>query len=78
MNRKYFAVASLVLGILALVDRFVAISPLEYWFGLAGIICGLLGIKSEKKNLAIAGLVLSILLFVLSVIMIMILTIMSH
>ena len=64
MNKKYFAIASLVLGIIAVIGTFIAADATEYLFGFVGIICGILGIKSEKKNLAIAGIVLSALPFV--------------
>ena len=55
-EKKYFAIASLVLGIIAVIGTFIATDATEYLFGLVGIISGILGIKSEKKNLAIAGI----------------------
>ncbi len=56
-NKKGFAIAALVLGILNLCSWFIPIcgGPLA----VVGIILGILGIKSSQKTLAIIGIVLS-------------------
>ena len=53
-NRKGFAIASLVLGILGipLCCFFVGFLP-----GLLGVIFGILGLKSSAKGMAIAGII---------------------
>jgi uncharacterized membrane protein HdeD (DUF308 family) len=59
MNKKNFAMASLVLGILAVLTIFIDLFTSSQLLGIAGIILGILGIKSEKKSIAIWGIVLS-------------------
>lgn len=66
------AVASLVLGIIGLVFAFIpAVGWVGAILGIVGIILGVLGRKSqpEKKGMAIAGLVMSIIAVVLGAIM---------
>ncbi len=54
------AVTSLVLGILALVFPFIGMGWLSALVGIIGIVLGALGRKGEKRGLATAGLVMSI------------------
>lgn len=56
------AVASLVLGICALVFPFIGLGWLSMLLGIVGLILGALGKKKnpEKKGIATAGLVMSI------------------
>jgi hypothetical protein len=66
-DRKGLAIASLVLGLLSLFSFCLVFcaGPL----GLAGIITGIAGLKSSQRGLAIAGIVLSGLGLVISVIL---------
>jgi uncharacterized membrane protein len=65
-DRKGFAIASLVLGILSLCG-----SPI-FWCGglisLIGIVLGALGMNSKSKSMAIAGIILSALGLILVII----------
>lgn len=66
------AVASLVLGIVALVFAFIpGVSWIAWIGGVVGIVLGVLGRKREpeKKGMATAGLVMSIVAVVLGVLM---------
>ena len=55
------AVASLVLGICALVFPFIGLGWLSMLLGIIGIILGALGKKNvEKQGMATAGIVMSI------------------
>lgn len=64
------AVASLVLGICSLVFPFIGLGWLSMILGIVGIILGALGRKNvEKKGMATAGLVLSIISVALGLIM---------
>lgn len=56
-DNKALAIAALVLGILNLCAWFFPICGFP--LGIAGVICGVLGLKSSSKTLAIVGLVLS-------------------
>lgn len=61
-DKQGLGIASLVLGIISLCGSWVPI--LNFCLALlavAGIITGILGLKSSKKGLAIAGMVISIL-----------------
>lgn len=63
------AVASLVLGIVALVLSFIGFGWVSVIIGIVGIILGALGRKDEtKKGLATAGLVMSIIAVALGLI----------
>ena len=63
------AVASLVLGIVALVFSFIGLGWLSVIIGIVGIILGALGRKDEsKKGMATAGVVMSIIAVALGVI----------
>lgn len=63
------AVASLVLGICALVFPFIGLGWLSALLGIVGIILGALGKKNvEKKGMATAGLVMSIIAVALGLI----------
>lgn len=64
------AVASLVLGICALVFPFIGLGWLSVLIGVVGIVLGALGRKnSEKKGMATAGIVMSIIAVALGLIM---------
>lgn len=58
-DRKGAAIAALVLGILSLASFCLVFcaAPL----GLAGVITGVVGLKSSRRGMAMAGLILSIL-----------------
>ena len=63
------AVASLVLGICALVFPFIGLGWLSMLLGIVGIILGALGKKNpEKKGMATAGIVMSIIAVALGLI----------
>lgn len=65
------AVASLVLGICALVFPFIGLGWLSVLIGIVGIILGALARKDEsKKGMATAGLVMSIIAVALSLVVI--------
>jgi uncharacterized membrane protein len=65
MNKKNFAIAALVLGILAILAVIIfGAGWIAGILALAGGVLGFLGMKSEKKSLAIIGLVLSALVLV--------------
>ncbi len=59
-NKSGLGIASLVCGIVSLCPS-ALIWPCAGLFGLAGLILGILGLKSPKKGLATAGIILSIL-----------------
>ncbi len=64
------AVASLVLGICSLVFPFIGLGWLSCIVGIVGVILGALGRKNtEKKGMATAGLVMSIISVALGLIM---------
>ncbi len=64
------AVASLVLGICALVFPFIGLGWLSVIIGVVGIVLGALAKKnSEKQGLATAGIVMSIIAVALGLIM---------
>ena len=64
------AVASLVLGICALVFPFIGLGWLSVLIGVIGIILGALGRKDEKKKgMATAGVVMSIIAVALGLLM---------
>lgn len=63
------AVASLVLGICALAFPFVGLGWLSTLLGIVGIVLGALGKKNvEKKGMATAGIVMSIIAVALGLI----------
>ena len=66
-NRQGLAIAALVLGILSLGSFCLVFcsTPL----GIAGIITGILGLKSSRRGLAMAGLILSVIGILVSVIL---------
>lgn len=57
-ERSNKSVISLILGILALLTSCVPI--LGMILGIAGLILGILGLKTDKRGLAIAGIVVSV------------------
>ncbi|MGA2490734.1 MAG: DUF4190 domain-containing protein [Anaerolineales bacterium] len=65
-DKKGFAIASLVLGILSLCGSAV------FWCGglisIIGIVLGALGVNSKSKSIAIAGIILSALGLILAII----------
>ena len=64
------AIASLVLGIVSLVLSFFGLGMISVFTVIIGIILGVLGRKDpEKKGMATAGLVCSIIALVIGVIM---------
>lgn len=64
------AVASLVLGICSLVFPFIGLGWLSCILGIVGIILGALGRKNpEKKGMATAGMVMSIISLALGILM---------
>jgi hypothetical protein len=66
-HRSGKAVASLVLGILGLLTWWLPLLGLP--LSLTGIILGALGMRAERRGMAIAGLVMSITALVLTMIM---------
>ena len=65
MNKKNFAVIALVLGVLAVLATIIfGAGWIAGILALAGGVLGFLGMKSEKKSLAVIGLVLSALVLV--------------
>lgn len=52
------AIAALVIGISGLIAWILP--ALGYLVNIVGIIMGTMGIKSEKRNIAIAGIILSV------------------
>lgn len=63
------AIASLVLGICALVFPFIGLGWLSMLIGIVGIILGALGKKNiEKQGMATAGIVMSIIAIALGLI----------
>jgi hypothetical protein len=63
-NRKGFAVAGLVLGILGIPTCCILVGAL---LGLMGLIFSILGLKSTRKGVAIAGIILSVIALVIGV-----------
>jgi len=64
------AVASMVLGICALVFPFIGLGWLSILIGIVGIVLGALGRKNEsKRGMATAGVVMSIIAVALGLIM---------
>jgi uncharacterized membrane protein len=59
-DKSGLSIASLVLGIVSLCPSAI-VWPCSGLFGLAGLILGILGLKSPKKGLATAGIILSVL-----------------
>ena len=54
------AVASLVLGIVAVVFSFIGLYPIGLVIGIVGIVLGVMAKKKAPSGMATAGLVLSI------------------
>lgn len=66
-NRSWAAITSLVLGILNLCGWIIPICG--GLFGVLGVIFGILGLKSTQRGLAIAGIVLSALTLLLTIVL---------
>lgn len=66
-DRKGFSIAALVLGILALILSCTVFVSLI--FGLIAIIVGVLGLKSSKRGMSIAGIVTGAIGMVIAVVM---------
>ena len=64
MNKELFARISFILGIVAisfsLIECIIPLIIIGMVVGAAGIVLGFISIKSEKKELAISGIILSI------------------
>jgi hypothetical protein len=65
-DNKGLAIAALVLGILNLCSWFFPLCGFP--MGIGGVICGVLGLKSSSRVMAIVGIVLSAICLVLSLI----------
>ena len=64
------AVTSLILGICALVFPFIGLGGFSFWISIVGIIFGALGRNDEdKRGMATAGLVLSIIALAIGLLM---------
>jgi hypothetical protein len=72
LKKTYFAIASLVVGILSLIASFIDLGTTGILLGILGIILGILGYKSERRGLAIAGILLSAIPFILFAIVVII------
>ena len=55
-----FAIAALVLGIVAIVFSFIGLSVIGLILGIVGIVLAIIGKKKNPTGMATAGLVLSI------------------
>ena len=55
-----FAIAALVLGIVAIVFSFIGLSMIGLILGIVGIVLAIIGKKKNPTGMATAGLVLSI------------------
>lgn len=69
-DRKGFCIASLVLGIVAIV--FFCVWYLSIPCGILAVIFGILGIKSTNKGMAIAGLITGAIGLIVSLIIVII------
>ncbi len=65
-----FAVASFVLGLVGLLLNFCCIPYITPIFGILSLIFGFVSIRSSKKGLAVAGIILAAFTLVLSVLVI--------
>ncbi len=65
-NKKRFAIASLILGIISLCMVWIPLANIAGMIGgLLGLAFGIIGLNSTGKPLAIAGIVLSVVSFAL-------------
>ena len=74
-GRKGFAIASLVIGIIGLVGSCCSIATfgvLNLLLGVVGLIFGILGLKSQKRGMAIAGIVMGALNLIIGVLLLII------
>ena len=73
--RKGFAIASLVMGILGLVGTccsMMTFGVLNLLLGIVGLIFGILGLKSQSKGIAIAGIVMAALNLIIGILLLIV------
>ena len=73
--RRGFAIASLVMGIVGLVGTccsMMTFGVLNLLLGVVGLIFGILGLKSQKKGMAIAGIVMAALNLIIGVLLLIV------
>jgi len=68
MNKEKFAFITLILGIAAfsgLIDPLLLIWPISQLIFIPFVLsCGILGLKSKRKNLTIIGIILFLIAFI--------------
>ena len=69
-SKNRFAIASMVIGICGIVFSWLYFGTVS---GIVGLILGIIGLKSEKKGMAIAGIILNSVGFILGIILIIVL-----
>ena len=69
-SKNGFAIASMVIGICGIVFSWLYFGTVS---GIVGLILGIIGLKSEKKGMAIAGIILNSVGFILGIILIIVL-----
>ena len=64
MKKETFAQVSLILGIVALslsvIECIIPLIILAYVVGVVGIVFGIIGVNSDKKQTSISGIILSV------------------
>ena len=74
-GRRGFAIASLVMGILGLVGTCcstMTFGVLNLLLGIVGLIFGILGLKSQSKGIAIAGIVMAALNLIIGILLLIV------
>ena len=74
-NKKAFCIASMVLGIVSIV--MCCSYGISIICGILAVVFGILGIKSEKKGMAISGITTGAIGIIISIVMLIILIIMG-